>query len=492
MISTTLLDVLAARKGGEPILHGDHRTWDAPAMLQEIDALVRHLATTRILAVLADNGPAWVMADLAALKAGAVHLPLPAFFSRAQMLHALNETGADAVLTDQPDLIANLDFGFIRETTWNGLVLMKRKTSPARLPPGTAKVSFTSGSTGSPKGVCLGMTGLLETAAALTTHLADLPVERHLAVLPLPLLLENVAGIYAPLLRGAEIFLPSLKMLGWQGMAGFQPAALHRTASEVSANSLILVAELAKAWAMYMEAAHLQAPAELVFAAVGGARVDQSQLARWRKLGLPIYQGYGLTECGSVVSLNRPGDDDPGVGRPLPHNSVNIENGEVCIRTRVFLGYLGAANQTGANEFLTGDIGHLDATGHLHLDGRRKNLLITSYGRNIAPEWVESLLQAETAIAQAVVAGDGQPSLVAVLVPANGFGNDDLATAVARVNLVLPDYARISAWTEAEPFTLQNGLATGNGRPLRTAILSHHAVAIASLYPQEESASAIL
>jgi long-subunit acyl-CoA synthetase (AMP-forming) len=492
MNPSALLDVLAAHKGGKPILHGDSRCWDAPVILQEVDALARHLANTRVLAVLADNGPAWVMADLAALKAGAVHLPLPAFFSRAQMLHALNAIGADAVLTDQPELIASLDFGFIRETDWNGLALMKRKASPAQLPPGTAKVSFTSGSTGTPKGVCLSMSGLFETAAALTACLADLTVKRHLAVLPLPLLLENVAGIYAPLLRGAEIFLPSLKTLGWQGMAGFQPAALHRTASAVRANSLILVPELAKAWAMYMRAAHLQSPADLVFAAVGGARVEQSQLLGWRELGLPVYQGYGLTECGSVVSLNRPGDDGPGVGRPLSHVSLRIENGEVCVKAKAFLGYLGAASQADTDEFATGDMGHLDAAGHLHLDGRRKNLLITSYGRNIAPEWVESVLLAETAIAQAVVAGDGRPSLVAVLAPANGFGKDDLATAVERANLALPDYARISGWTEVEPFTLQNGLATGNGRPLRNAILDRHAAVITSLYPQEESASVIL
>lgn len=492
MNPSALLDILAARKDGKPVLHGDSRCWDAPAILQEVDTLARHLVNTRVLAVLADNGPAWVMADLATTKAGAVHLPLPAFFSRAQMLHALNATGADAVLTDQPEPIANLDLGFIRETDWNGLALMKRKASPVQLPPGTAKVSFTSGSTGTPKGVCLGMSGLLETAAALTSCLAGLPVERHLAVLPLSLLLENIAGIHAPLMRGAEIFLPSLKTLGWQGMAGFEPAALHRTASAVRANSLILVPELAKAWAMYLKAAHRQPPADLVFAAVGGARVEQSQLFGWRELGLPVYQGYGLTECGSVVSLNRPGDDGPGVGRPLPHVSVRIDNGEVKLRTRAFLGYLGTANQADTDEFATGDMGHLDATGHLHLDGRRKNLLITSYGRNIAPEWVESVLLTEMAIAQAVVAGDGRPSLVAVLVPANGLGNGDLTTAVERANLALPDYARIGGWTEAEPFTLHNGLATGNGRPLRNAILDRHAAVISSLYPQEESASAIL
>ena len=488
-----LFAALAGRAPEAAVLRGATQTWHAAAVLETVQTLAERLSAGRVIAVLADNSPAWVMADLAALRAGAVHLPLPTFFSPSQIAHVLDQTGADVLLTDQPARIAALGLGFVAAGEWAGLVWMARTRHtalPVRLPAGTAKISFTSGSTGTPKGVCLSAAGLIATAEALTSRLADLPVTRHLAVLPLALLLENVAGIYAPLLRGAEIHLPELQTLGWRGMAGFDPAALQQAVTAVRPHSLILVPELLKAWALFLSTRGQKAPADLVFVAVGGARVDPALLRDSRARGLPAYQGYGLTEGGSVLSLNRPGDDGPGVGRPLPHVRLHIEDGEVQIAAPAFLGYVDAF--AADNVFATGDLGHLDINGHLHLSGRRKNLLITSYGRNIAPEWVEAALLAQAAIAQAVVTGDARPWLSAVLVAAPGATQSDLHAAVAQVNGTLPDYAQIGGWIAAEPFTLQNGHATGNGRPMRSAILTHHAAALAALYENEDSTHVVL
>lgn len=485
-----LFEAIASRPAGTAVLRGPAGSWDAPALLGEVAAFAARLAGGRVLAVLADNGPAWAIADLAALHAGIVHLPLPAFFSAAQLAHALQAAGADMLLTDQPARIAALELGFAPAGEWQGLALLRRAVAPAALPAGTAKLSFTSGSTGAPKGVCLSAAGLLATATALTWRLGDLGIARHLAVLPLALLLENVAGVYAPLLLGAEVRLPPLQALGWAGMAGFDPAALQRAVTASESASVILVPELLKAWTQYLAAAGERAPAALRFAAVGGARVDAALLARARALGLPAYQGYGLTECGSVVSLNRPGDDGDGVGRPLGHAAVRVADGELHIATPAFLGYLGSAADPG--EFATGDLGHLDAAGHLHLSGRRKNLLVTSYGRNVAPEWVESVLLAQPEVAQAVVGGESRPWLHGVLVPMPGAGEAGLARAVARANAALPDYARLGGWIAAAPFTPQNGQATGNGRPVRAAILNHHAAALAALYQREESTDVVL
>jgi long-subunit acyl-CoA synthetase (AMP-forming) len=462
-----------------------------------MEALARRLATCRVLAVLADNGPPWAVADLAALKAGTTHLPLPAFFSPSQMKHALKESGADLVLTDQPERIEALGLGFVREDDWNGLLFLRRDVRhELRLPAGTAKLSFTSGSTGTPKGVCLGAAGILDTARAVAARLDDLPIHRHLGVLPLALLLENVAGLYAPLLRGAQIHLPGLHSLGWRGMAGFDPAALCQAAASARANSMILVPELLKAWMAFLGATHRKAHDELAFVAVGGAHVDAGLLARARALGVPAYQGYGLTECGSVVCLNRPGDDGPGVGRPLQHAEIRIDGGEVRVATGAFLGYMQAgpaqAPCADRREFATGDLGHFDARGHLHLSGRRKNLLITSFGRNISPEWVESALLAQPCIAQAVVGGDARASLCAVLVPFPDAGSRELDAAVALANADLPDYARIRHWLMAAPFSAENGQSTGNGRPLRSAILASHADRFEAIYRKDETAHVVL
>jgi long-subunit acyl-CoA synthetase (AMP-forming) len=494
MSRAALFAALDARAPEATLFNGGDRLWSAAAVRGEIDALSVRLKGCRSLAILADNGPAWAIADLAALRAGVPVVPLPTFFAPTQVAHVLEQTGVDAVLTDQPERITSLGAGFMHADNWQGLAWLVRPVRPAALPAGTAKVSFTSGSTGTAKGVCLDADGLVDTAAAIAARLADLPLDRHLAVLPLALLLENSAGIYAPLLRGAEIALPPLAMLGWQGMSGFDPARLHSSAQVFRPRSMILVPELLKAWSLYLAATGRRAPAGLTYVAVGGARVAPGALDAARRAGIPAYQGYGLTECGSVVALNRPGDDADDVGRPLDHAAVRIADGEVVVAARAFLGYLGDAPEAvpSVHEFTTGDLGSVTADGHLQLSGRRKNLLITSFGRNVAPEWVEAALLAHPAVAQAVVAGEARPWLSALLVPAPGADEAALAAAVADANTTLPDYARIGRWTEAAPFTLANGQATGNGRPKRAAILSQYAATLAALYEPEETQDAVL
>jgi long-subunit acyl-CoA synthetase (AMP-forming) len=275
-------------------------------------------------------------------------------------------------------------------------------------------------------------------------------------------------------------------------MGGFDPLQLARQVATTQPASLILVPELLKAWTLALQASHQRAPTSLQFVAVGGARCDAALIETARHLGLPAYEGYGLTECGSVVSLNRPGTEQSGsVGQPLRHVRIRVDAGrEVQIESRAFLGYL--AGSTPVGEFSTGDLGHLNAAGYLQLSGRRKNLIITAYGRNVAPEWVEAALLAQPEIAQAVVAGEARPWLAAMLVPARGIEPSGLAAAVARANATLPDYAQVGDWLACAPFSVANGLATGNGRPVRSAILEQHAGALESLYTSKESVHGVL
>lgn len=485
-----LRDAIAARPADAPVLVGEDSTWRAAALLDAVNELADRLAGCRSLAVLADNSPSWVIADLAALAVGITHVPLPTFFNGEQLAHVLESAGVETILTDQPERIGALDLGFAITGRWHDLIRLQRPAvARAATPVGTAKVSFTSGSTGNPKGACLTACGLLDTAKAVASRLAGIPVTRHLVTLPLSLLLENTAGIYAPLLRGAEIHLPGLASLGWQGMAGFDPRGLQQTVDRLKPETMILVPELLKAWSLLLAASTRRAAESLRFVAVGGARVDARSIALARRVGIPAYQGYGLTECGSVVSLNCPGDENAGgddAGRPLDHVQVHVRDGEIFVSARALLGYLGDAFTFHADgqlrEFPTGDLGHLDDTGHLHLSGRSKNLLITSYGRNIAPEWVEAALLAQPAIAQAVVTGDARPWLSAVIVPMPGADAEAVTIAVAAANSALPDYARVGAWVQSPPFSLQNDLATGNGRPRRSAILARYASGIDALY----------
>ncbi|MGB5630169.1 MAG: hypothetical protein WBM57_12415, partial [Woeseiaceae bacterium] len=195
--------------------------------------------------------------------------------------------------------------------------------------------------------------------------------------------------------------------------------------------------------------------------------------------------GYGLSECSSVVCLNVPGADLPGaVGLPLPHASVTIEDDEILVQGSTFLGYVGQPETWGAGVVRTGDIGHIDADGFVHVSGSRKHQLITSFGRNLSPEWVESELLAGPVLQQAVVIGDDRPYCVALVLPRNPSSSDaDIIAWVQATNHRLPDYARIHSWYRLpRPLSHVDGLLTENGRPKRSHIESIYQPVIDDMY----------
>ena len=427
-------------------------------------------AGSRRLAIALDNGLDWALWDLAALQAGLVCVPLPSFFSPAQQAHVLERAGIDTLVAD--DSTPWRELGFARAQRQ----LAHRGVARAKpLPPGTVKITFTSGTTGQPKGVCLGADSLLAVADGLRQATASSAIESHLCVLPLATLLENVGGIYAPLLAGAAVDLAPMAEIGLTGASGLDIGRFLAALDRYRPNSLILVPQMLQA---LVGAAELGAalPPSLRFVAVGGAQVSPTLLQRAERLGLPVHEGYGLSECASVVCLNTPAARRAGsVGRPLPHADVRIGSaGEVLLRGPRMLGYLGEPALR--DDWLdSGDLGRLE-DGFLYLQGRRKHQFITAYGRNVNPEWVEAELVQQPAIAQAWLYGEALPENVAVLVPRTAdISRARLQDAVDTVNHALPDYARVHRWFLADaPFSAANGLATANGRLRRDALLARY------------------
>jgi acyl-CoA synthetase (AMP-forming)/AMP-acid ligase II len=152
------------------------------------------------------------------------------------------------------------------------------------------------------------------------------------------------------------------------------------------------------------------------------------------------------------------------------------EDGEIEVRGSLMLGYLGQ-EPLDAAWWPTGDLGFVDNDGYVHIEGRKKNVLITSFGRNVSPEWVETVLRSSPSVREAVVFGNGQPQLSAVIWPMNARSNaDDVARAIEVANAQLPDYARLAKHVVADvPFTVQSGMSTANGRPQRHAIFQTYA-----------------
>jgi long-subunit acyl-CoA synthetase (AMP-forming) len=480
------IDALLARLGGQargvPAVTGAGVALDGPELVDAVLGFADELARSRarVLATLLDNGPAWVVADLAAMRAGIVHVPLPTFFTPAQREHALRAAGVDTLLAS----CAMPGFESRRcDVAGATLHLGMRHAEPAVLPAGTAKVTFTSGTTGTPKGVCLSAGTMLAVARGLAAALAPLAIERHLVALPLPVLLENLAGVFAPLWHGATVVVPPLAQAGLEGSSSFDPAVLDATVRREAANSVITLPQMLRAWTAWRATTSAPQVGTLRFVAVGGAAAGRALIAAARAAGLPAYEGYGLSEGASVQTLNLPGADRPGsVGRALPHARIRVsDDGEIEIAGTPMLGYVGEPSRDVA-WWPTGDLGTIDADGFVHVRGRKKNVIITGFGRNVSPEWIETALRSLPLIAQAVVFGDGAPALSAVLWPSReGVDDAALAAAVATANAELPDYARVAHWVRAGvPFAPAAGTCTPNGRPLRVAIGNIHAAALAA------------
>ena len=471
--------------GSDAALEDGRQTWTREALESAANSLARRLRAegTRVLATLMDNSPAWVIADLAAALAEVVHVPLPLFFTPEQLRHALQAAAVDMLLAPS-ELAARWPQAPAQPCELGGLALVRLRlpAAPLDLPAGTGKITFTSGSTGAPKGVCLDGAALRRVASGLVHAMAPLDIRRHLCALPFAVLLENIAGLMAPLQRGATCVVLPLAELGLTGSSSFDAARFHAAVVAQRPDSLILLPQMLRAWAVYLSHSGQRAPTSLKLVAVGGAAVGTRLLADARALGIPAHEGYGLSEAASVQTLNLPGADRPGsAGRPLPHARLRVTaDGEIEVAGSLFAGYL--RDPTPVPEWWpSGDLGHIDADGFVHISGRKKHLLITAFGRNVSPEWVETALRGEPAIAQAAVFGDGQPALSAVLWPMQPDADEaELQAAVNAANTRLPDYARIQSWVRARAaFGPETGLATANGRPQRPAIWDRHADALA-------------
>jgi long-subunit acyl-CoA synthetase (AMP-forming) len=399
----------------------------------------------------------------------------------------LQQTGAQALFCADSASAAAL--GFTIQAPYHGSLVLCESSVVANVPSldGVQKITFTSGTTASPKGVCLSSDQQWEVARALRQGVETLALERHLCLLPFAVLLENIAGPYTALLSGATTICPPLAETGLAGASQFDPHRCIAAIEKYQAHSIILLPQMLQAIVM-ASTDHDPRLSSLRFVAVGGARTPPQLLAAAQARGIPVFEGYGLSECASVVALNLPGAQHSGsVGRPLSHRQVRIaSDGEIEVSGN-HAHYLGAKS-TPSEWLPTGDLGHRDADGFLYIDGRKKDILITGFGRNVSPEWPEALLLGSGVIAQALVVGDSMPYLSALIVPAMASISPALLQqAVDHANNALPDYAQIRRWAAVPAFTPANGEATANGRPRRAAIQERHTKLIASLYVTEQT-----
>lgn len=376
-----------------------------------------------------------VIGELAATAAGRTIVPVPGFFSDQQVAHLVRQSDASLVSElpaadgPMPDLSKN-----------------------------STRIIFTSGTTGQPKGVVLGAAQVEASLLALNAALKPDLDDRYLSMLPQAQLLEQICGIFMPVLAGATtIICPEGQSLLWGGDA----SAFARTALMAAPTITVLSPRQLALWVAAVHAG-TPAPKTLRYVAVGGAPTAPELLHEARSLGIPAHAGYGLSEACSVVALSRPGDPvDGSAGQVLEGIDVEIVNGEIVVSgPTVMDGYLG--RDPVERRWHTGDLGRIER-GRLWIEGRRDAMIVCSNGRNIAPEWVEAEALADPAILAAALIADND-DLVLALFPVAPFDAHALQTRLA----ALPTYARPSCIEILDPS--HPGLVRGPGLTDRRAV----------------------
>jgi long-chain acyl-CoA synthetase len=476
------------------------------------------------IAILSENRPEWAISYFGILASGSVAVPLDTRLKEKELVYILNNSKTKAIFVsgrhldtldkisalcpelkflicmdyvpERPDLIM-LDKFRYRKT------IQKSRDSKFS---DVAMVVYTSGSTGLPKGVELTYSNLLFQVQTFQMILVSSTDDRVLSVLPLNHALELICGLLGPLYSGACItYLQTSRPEGIvSSMKEIKPSimtvvpllvkiihkAIFQELNNSSVHRRILFFSALNISKLFKKLGvncgrqlfgriHRQFGGSLRYMLCGGAPLDKAIARDLDLMGIPILQGYGLTESSPTISVNTLKENRIGsVGKPLPGVEVKILKehegdtvGEIITRgPHVMKGYLDDIEKTKEvikdGWLYTGDLGYLDKEGYLFITGRIKNLIVTGAGKKVQPEELEDLLLKSPYIREACVVGKiakkglkkGHEQVYAVIVPdlehmklENGELTEDevkklVSTEIMKTNKDIADYKKIKGF----------------------------------------------
>ncbi len=434
-------------------------------------------------------------------------------------------------------------------TPWDAFLKLGDDVPDARLqarldaldPEAAAVLVFTSGTEGAPQAVMLSHRNLTWTCDVVRDVLRAGPRDTSLSYLPLSHVSEQMFSVHGPISTGGAVYYAESMARAPANLREVQPTIvfgvpriwekLHegmeqRLAREHGPRARVVqwARTIGRRYVMAKNEGRVPSPAlgvqyelarKLVLERVhrglglsnarvvmsGAAPIDDEVLHYFASLGVQILEVYGQSECCGPATLNQPARARLGsVGPKLPGTTITLaDDGEVLISgPHVFLGYDGdpaATAQALRNGVLhTGDLGELDGEGFLTITGRKREILITAGGKNIAPKGIEDALQRLPGVREAVVIGDRRRYLTALLTLE---GSDDATLRaqidehVAKVNADLARVEQIKRYTILpHAFSVEEGELTPTMKVKRRRVEERYAAQIEAMYTEERSLKA--
>ncbi len=527
------------------------------------------------IAVLVANSIEHVCMDQAALALGLVPVPLHVIDNPESLAYVLADSGASLLFIDSaarwqllepsqarfPELrrVVYIEGAAARDgiarslNEWLAAAprVDTRASNVVADPNALAAIVYTSGTTGRPKGVMLSHRNVVSNIQSIMAAIPVLESDVFLSFLPLSHTLERTAGYYLPIAAGASVaFARSASQL-MEDFTAVRPTVLIsvpriyerayariRESMESRSLSRSLFALAVRAgWERFTRARDGEVGASFLLrclaplldrsvgarvrarfggrlraAVTGGAPMPLEVARTFLALGVPVLQGYGLTESAPVVTCNTPSDNHPeSVGKPLPDVQVRIgDHDELLVRGQnVMLGYWHRSRESAEiidvqGWLHTGDQARM-VDGRIIVKGRLKDIIVTSTGEKIAPVDLETAILADSAFEQVIVVGEGRPFIAAICVlnrarwwavaaelglhaadPASLRSPLALEWAQSRIVAAVrdfPSYARPRAVSlTIEPWTIEAGLITPTLKPKRPALEARFAGSIEDLY----------
>jgi long-chain acyl-CoA synthetase len=474
-------------------------------------------------AIIMTNQSKWLISAYAIFHAGGVLVPLDYKLTANEQWQLLKHSGASVLITEYPIWrqlcgsaqrggAANVRTILVTEAPaatqadlagacpWEQALRAGEPAFVARKRQDVACIVYSSGTGGQPKGCLMTHENYLEQCVALTSLYPFWPGIRYLSILPTNHAIDFMVGFFGPFICGATVVhLRTLRpeyvreaFLKYKiGYVSLVPLVLKNLQKGLQArleelspgkrkvfNALValnkaLTKDRPRLWLSrrLLKQVHAAFGGELRAIVVGGAFSEPQTLQFFYDLGIPVANGYGLTEAGTAITVNdlKPFRADT-VGKPLPGMEVRIVKpsadgiGEVAVRSKtVMLGYLDAPELTAEaivdGWLMTGDLGRFDSSGHLQLFGRKKNMIVTEEGKNIYPEDIEAVFEGLPAKEFCVFAANyvwprrsmtGEQLVLVLRLDSGQFLTEELRREIVARNNRLLNYKRVHGIVLAE------------------------------------------